>query len=145
LIEGEAKCLTGCVLIFVLGIVLLIGCRHQTPDDLPQLYSCQVKILCKNEPVADASVCITSPDTKWGAIGITGTDGNAIMKTNGIYAGVPAGTFKVSVTKYEVIDRGKDVPPEEKMLFDAAFATEETTPLECSIERKNNLLTFEVY
>jgi hypothetical protein len=131
------------VAIFVL--TLFSGCGANRPDDLPKLYPCKVKILFKNEPATDVSVSLVSQDSKWGAIGVTGNNGVAEMKTQGIYSGVPARQFKVLVSKYEVTFRGDEVPPDEKLLFNAVFVNTESTPLECTIENKNNELTFEVY
>jgi hypothetical protein len=99
----------------------------------------------KNELVTETSVSLINLDSKWDAIGVTGNNGVAEMKTQGIYSGVPEGRFKVLVSKYEITFRGDEVPPDEKMLFNTVFANAESTPLECTIEKKNNELTFEVY
>jgi hypothetical protein len=126
-------------------LTLFSGCSGNRPDDLPQLYPCKIKILFKNEPVAETSVSLVSSDSKWGALGVTGNSGVAEMKTQGVYPGVPAGQFKVLVSKYEITHRGDEIPPDEKMLFNSVFVNTESTPLECTIEKKNNELTFEVY
>ncbi|MDR3196596.1 MAG: hypothetical protein LBU34_01900 [Planctomycetaceae bacterium] len=126
-------------------MTLFSGCGGNRPDDLPQLYPCKIKILFKNEPQTGTSVSLVSQDNKWGAIGVTGNNGVAEMKTQGVYPGVPAGRFKVLVSRYEVTSRGDEIPPDEKMLFNTVFANIESTPLECTIEKKNNELTFEVY
>jgi hypothetical protein len=131
------------VIIFIL--TLFSGCGGNRPDDLPQRYPCKIKILFKNEPVTDASVSLVNSDSKWGAIGVTGNNGIAEMKTQGVYSGVPIGRFKVLVSKYEITSHGDKIPPDEKMLFNAVFVNVESTPLECTIEKKNNELTFEVY
>jgi hypothetical protein len=131
------------ITIFVL--TLFSGCSGNRPDDLPQLYPCKIKILFKNEPATETSVSLVSSDSKWGAIGVTANNGVAEMKTQGIYPGVPAGHFKVLVSKYEITHRGNEIPPDEEMLFNSVFVNTESTPLECTIEKKNNELTFEIY
>ncbi len=126
--------------------VPLLGCVDRLPDDLPKRYPCNIKIVAKDgTPVAEASVVATSPDSKWASIGLTGPDGIAVMKTNGTYLGVPAGTYKIVVTKYDVIDRGESVDPIEKPVFDQSFASEATTPLELTVETRTNAVTFEVW
>ena len=131
-------------LTIVLFSLFVIGCGSGKPSDLPKLYPCTVKIIDKTgAPVDNASVVATSPDSKWASIGLTDSTGVAVLKTNGIYPGVPLGTFKVIVTKYDVKEVNDE--PIETLLFDESFANESTTPLQLKAEAKSNDATFEVF
>jgi hypothetical protein len=130
--------------IAVLLAILVIGCNAKKPGDLPKLYPCTVKIVDKSgTPVEEASVIATRPESKWASIGLTDTEGIAIMKTNGIYPGVPVGTYKIIVTKYDV--KGTEYKAVETLIFDKSFSEESTTPLQLTMEAKGNDVTFTVF
>lgn len=134
-------------LVFVVATISFGGCNSRLPDDLPERYPCTVTILSKDgQPVKEACVMATNPESKWASIALTDEQGKAVLKTNGTYSGVPAGTYKIVVTKYDLIGRGEDVEPIEKLVFDQSFAAEDTTPLEMNVDaKKQNDVTFEVW
>ena len=131
-------------MIVLLLFPLLTGCGTDKPSDLPKLHPCTVKIVDKSGAAVDnVTVVAASPDSKWASIGLTGPDGVAEMKTNGIYPGVPAGTHKVVVAKYVVKEVNGE--PVETLLFDKSFADESTTPLQLPAKERANYVTFEVF
>ena len=142
-------------LFFLAATALLVfslaGCRTGLPDGLPKLYSCHVGIVDKaGAPIDNATVVAVLPGSKWAGIGLTDSDGIAVLKTNGIYPGVPAGTYKITVTKYDVkvLRTGPDgeaTEIAETLVLDKSFADEATTPLELTVEAKTNNATFEVF
>ena len=128
---------------------LILGCGVKKHSDLPKLYSCKIKIVDKSgAPVENVTVVATRPESKWAGIGLTDTTGIAILKTNGIYLGVPAGTYKIVATKYDVktIKRdGEVVNIIETAVLDKSFADESTTPLQLTVETKPNNETFTIF
>ena len=142
-------------LLFIVALLVVQapGCHSHKPAGMPKLYPCNIKIVDKSgEIVENASVTATNPDSKWASIGLTGPDGIAEMKTNGMYPGVPLGTYKVLVTKYDITVTVKSNNPEvsdtirETLVFDKSFSDESTTPLEMTIEaKKSNDVSFEVF
>jgi len=132
--------------------VLLLGCGPKTPAGLPKLYPCKVKIVDKSgAPVENVTVVATQAGSIWAGIGLTDADGIAMLKTNGIYPGVPVGTYKIATTKYDVvvIKSGREEVSDkitETLVFDKSFSNEGTTPLEMTVEaKKNNDVTFTVF
>ncbi|GAB6185475.1 hypothetical protein [Thermopirellula anaerolimosa] len=88
---------TACTL---LGLIAS-GCSRgpQKPSDLPDLVPVVAVVKFKGEPVSDAKVLFAPESGKYSAAGVTDAEGRAVMKTEGTYDGVPAGTFKVAVVK----------------------------------------------
>ena len=131
-------------LVAVLFSMLIVGCGTGKPADLPNLYPCKIKIVDKNGvPIDNASVVATQPDNIWASIGLTGPNGIALLKTNGVHPGIPIGTYKIVVTKYDMT--GTEEKPIETMIFDKSFADESTTPLQLTVEAKANNVTFTVF
>jgi len=94
---------------FSLGLLVLassVGCdRGPTkPDHIPALTPVVVTITHQGQPVADASVLLAPETGDFAAAGITDNQGRTSLKTDGLYEGVVAGTYKVSVTKREILD-----------------------------------------
>lgn len=125
------------------------GCGGQRrPSDLPKLYPCKVTVTYKGAPVEGASITFSPTLSKWAGNGLTGADGTAMLKTYGYQGGVPAGTYKVRIEKYDQIHvsgSGEEAVYDEKLIFDEKFSNDETTPFEFTVEAKNlNEATFEV-
>ena len=104
-----------CALMIVLGCSVLIlsaGCSGgpSKPDDMPALTPCTITVTHNGSPVEGASVLLSPKSGKFSAAGTTDASGKAVMKTNGMYDGVAAGEFLVTVTKLE--DTGYVAPPE---------------------------------
>ncbi len=87
--------------------------EESRPKDLPKLYSTRLILTQEGRPLADAVVAVVSADetSVWSGVGITNASGEAVLYTNGHYAGVPEGTFKVLVSKV-VSEHSQPVPSE---------------------------------
>lgn len=61
-------------------------------------------------PLAEAMITLVNVDTSttWACTARTDNSGKAVIKTNGMYDGAPAGTYKATVVKQE-IDRGSNL------------------------------------
>ena len=102
----------GAILLAACLIMASLGCNQgpQKPDDLPALTPCTITVTHNGSPVEGASVLLSPKSGKHSAAGTTDASGKAAMKTNGMYDGVAAGEFLVTVTKLE--DTGYVAPPE---------------------------------
>ncbi|MEW4564137.1 carboxypeptidase-like regulatory domain-containing protein [Bremerella sp. JC770] len=91
-----------CVVLTSLVVAILSGCGQgpQLPADLPPLTSCVVHVNYNNSPVSEATVTLVPTDGKWVGVGLTDAQGKATIKTQGRYAGIPQGSYTVTVTKY---------------------------------------------
>ncbi|MEN6495730.1 MAG: carboxypeptidase-like regulatory domain-containing protein [Thermoguttaceae bacterium] len=88
----------------VLTLSLLVsplGCHRgpTRPEDLPELTPCTLTIMYKGSPLSDATVTLVPKSGNWVGVGQTDSGGQAVIQTNGRYAGVPAGSYAVTVTK----------------------------------------------
>ena len=142
--------------LFVLLSVLIafslsgvIGCNQTPkPEGLPKLYSVTLKILQEGTPLAGAEVMFYPIDEmgKWTHGGRTDENGVAQIVTHGQYSGVPAGKFKVTVSKSLVVepeaDSNMSVPGVQNSLnkvfdlVDLVYKTKDSTPLEIEIQGK---------
>ena len=92
-----------------LGLIvafLCSGCGGQKlPADLPRLYPTTIVILQDGTPLAGAAITLINADpevTRYsGSSATTDASGRAVMFTEGMYQGLPAGTYKVTVLKLE--------------------------------------------
>jgi hypothetical protein len=53
----------------------------------------------KGSPLSDATVTLVPKSGNWVGVGQTDSGGQAVIQTIGRYAGVPAGSYAVTVTK----------------------------------------------
>ncbi|MDD3589010.1 MAG: hypothetical protein PHO46_01875 [Thermoguttaceae bacterium] len=104
----------------VLTVVMLTCCvsckEERKPDGMPDLYPCTVKLTQEGQPLEGAFILCQSDDAqliRWAVTGQTGADGVAKIFTMGKFAGAPAGTFAVVVTKEE--SEGGSAPSEDDM------------------------------
>ncbi|MDR2440334.1 MAG: hypothetical protein LBE12_13320 [Planctomycetaceae bacterium] len=96
-------------LLVIFTSAILIGCsRNELPPDLPKLFPCKVIIQQEGKPLVGANIFLSPENgSKWNAAGVTDDQGFAIPWTQGLYAGVAEGKYKVLISKQEIID-----PPE---------------------------------
>jgi len=137
----------------VCSIVLcLAGCGGEPrPDGFPTLYPVSLQFMQEGEPVAEAAVVLLPQDgSKWSSGGATDSDGIATFRTHGKFSGVPAGRYKVMVTKQEVVPRGAAAPDplgtyggpvDVYDLISPDFFQPDATPLEIEVVSGRN--TFE--
>jgi 5-hydroxyisourate hydrolase-like protein (transthyretin family) len=133
------------------------GCKDSSrPEDLPKLFPCVITITQEGKPLEEASVELVATDqnnTKYKSLSITDAEGKAVMSTYG-HEGVPAGKYKVAVTKilHDDLVYGTNSSGEREVVDYKAYKTVEprfseakTTPHELEItgKDKKNEVTFD--
>ena len=89
-----------CCSVFVLA---LSGCSERRPAGLPKLYPVTLQFTQGGEPCVEAAISlIPESDSPWGTGGITDADGKVTLYTHGKYLGIPAGNYKITVSKTEI-------------------------------------------
>jgi hypothetical protein len=124
--------------IFALFFVVcfLTGCSKNYPDGMPKLHPVQITVVGDGQPIANAGVTLMPMDqenSRWASGGQTGSNGVAILKTQGVYSGAATGKYKVCISKAET-DPTPPVGPDETPpptnsynLIDPKFGNMETT------------------
>ncbi|MCF0233647.1 MAG: hypothetical protein HUK22_01560 [Thermoguttaceae bacterium] len=159
----KKRLLTGVALGFAL--VCAVGCGPKTPDGMPRLEPTTLTVTQEGANVPDAMITLKALDAsnKWTSGGTTDASGVATLVTHGQYKGVPAGKYKVAVTK--IVGEGTPPPPspidaesarkyqeyidsgetyEEFYVIAQEYGTIETTPLEIEVVSGKNALTVDV-
>jgi hypothetical protein len=129
----------------LLVLILAAGCGEPKPAGLPRLTPVALTFTQDGVPCGEASVhLIPAGESPWAVGGSTSASGTVVFRTHGKYAGVPAGKYKITVTKNETEwkgeapkeNRGMYDPVPESIVYDAVdtkFADAETTPLELEV------------
>ena len=140
-----------------LAAVVAVGCGGlQKPGDMGDLGGCVVKVTQDGAPLEGAEVIFHAQDEankKYTPSGRTNEKGEAKIKTYG-FEGVPAGEYKVTVTKL-VIEEGELVVAEdgsesveggsEYQVVDEQFRNVDTTPLTTTVtDPMTEVPTFDV-
>jgi hypothetical protein len=140
----QLKCFLFLVL---LGCVFgFLGCADPKPDGLPNLQPVSLQFTQDGTPCEKASVNLSPQDgNRWAVGGSTDANGIVQLKTHGKYQGVPAGKYKIVVTKTERETVG---PPPNSVfeqqqeniydLIDPVYSNPEKTPLEIEIVAGKN-------
>ena len=104
------------VCVFLLMVSLLPGCGGSDVSEGPSLADVKGKVLFGNEPLASADLTFFPTGTTEGIGGTVRTDESGAFQ-GVIYArggeGLPAGTYKVAVSK-RVMPDGSPVPPNDE-------------------------------
>jgi hypothetical protein len=135
------------IIFYVLLFCAMIGCRKEKyPADLPRLHPCHITVQMKGSPLEGATVSLLPEQGKWGAAGITNTQGIAELRTRN-YHGVAEGHYKVTVSKIQSstssgTDEGTAIPPVS--LVNETFSNPEKTPLKYEIRQGKNSFDFTV-
>lgn len=153
------------LLFAALGLILsaaTLGCGPKLPDGMPKLNPTTLTVAQEGAPVADAMVQLKAVDAsnKWTSGGTTDANGVATIVTHGQYKGVPAGKYKVAVSK--IVGEGTPPPPspideesarvyqeyidsgatyEEFYVVGKDYSYVESTPLEVEVVAGKNALT----
>jgi hypothetical protein len=99
---------------WALGLLLIVGCSRRVDDEWtrmrPPVFSATGIVIYQGQPVADATVMLESqsPDEKARgkvAIGHTDSVGRFRARTYKEYEGAVAGPHRVSVTKFEYVEK----------------------------------------
>ncbi|MDR3232866.1 MAG: hypothetical protein LBT46_04245 [Planctomycetaceae bacterium] len=128
-------------------LLVTAGCGQKYPPGMPPLYPCQVTIVQEGKPVLNAKLVFHETEqgtATWAVSSLTNTGGVANMSTNGPYAGVPAGTYKITVEKIEEVQEAKGYYHVD--LVDVQYRTADTTPLQVEVtkRKKSNVFSFDV-
>ncbi|MDR1491455.1 MAG: hypothetical protein LBT05_01845 [Planctomycetaceae bacterium] len=93
-------------ILVVVTLATLIGCsRNKLPPDLPKLFPCKIIIQQESKPLAEANVFLAPENgSKWNAVGATDAQGLTTPWTQGLYAGVAEGKYKVVISKQELVN-----------------------------------------
>lgn len=127
-----------------LAVLLFVGCKAEPlPSWLPELHPVQVKVLQDAAPLPAAVVTLFSSDgvrdsAGLSAGGATGSDGIATIRTQGKYVGVPAGRYKICISRQIVdaspaasTDPGSEVPNSAPVeVVQRQFREARTSPFE---------------
>jgi hypothetical protein len=125
---------------FLVLCVTFAGCGGEPkPDGLPTLYQVSLTFTQDGEPCVDVNVPLIPLDgSPWGVGGKTNEKGVATFITHGKFSGVPAGKYRVEVSKYETeIDSKGD--PLLYTLIDPALP-----PIEIEITGKDKFEPFDL-
>ena len=142
---------------FLLISILLLsgaGCSEKVPAGFPKLFPCTLTIIQENKPLAGADVLLYSKDNscKWMVGGQTDESGNVVLHTHGKYAGVPKGSWVVTVIREvnsdpaaaQKMEQADDAAAPEigknKIIsvVDLKYKDRSTSPLEITIEGKTS-------
>ena len=87
--------------ITLLAVCVFAGCgKVPRPEGFPDLFPCEITITQEGQPLDEAVVrLVPEGNFRWGITGKTNASGVAKIFTHAQYAGAPAGTFKVCVSK----------------------------------------------
>lgn len=132
--------------------LLVPGCGQPLPPGMPALHLIELKFTQSGTPIEGAAVQLIpiDPTNKWVSGGGTDALGNAAPLTHGTYAGVPAGKYKICVTKTETEGKLGEVdmanPSKSSAstlktvsLIDEKYRLPQTTPLEIEVTGSNDL------
>ncbi|MDR0611864.1 MAG: Ig-like domain-containing protein [Planctomycetaceae bacterium] len=134
-----------------LCVSFLSGC-HQSlrPKGLPPLHPCTITVTQNGNPVADVSVQLVSKEESvWPVTGTTDTSGNAVLVTYGQFQGAPVGDYLVVLSKRLTepktpVNEYVSGVTEVYSLIDTQYTQPETSPLEMSVKKGRNTMSFEI-
>lgn len=87
-------------------MLVVVGCGsgNAVPDHLPPLTPLTIVVEYQGAPVEGATVLMSPESGQFAAAGTTDAEGKAVMRTDSQYDGVVADSFKVTVSKQEIIN-----------------------------------------
>jgi len=124
------------------GFAACFGCGQKLPPGMPPLNPCTITVNMEGKPVEKVMVRLVSADQlHWGCSGITDSSGKASLVTDGKYKGVPAGKYKVLLTRIDTeqreykgfIEESKLPPKKQTVIIDLKYEDEDETPYEVEI------------
>jgi len=139
---------------FLLVLVAIVGCNRQSqPDGMPPLRPVVLEFTQGGSPLAEASVSVLPEDTdkRWFAGGATDAAGKLKPMTQGRYAGLAEGKYKITVIKTEIDEStvqrtefGVSSTPVSYYLVDPKYADAAATPLVLDVDKNTKTATFEL-
>ena len=139
-------------LVLCAALTFVGGCSRPTPDGMPKLVPCTVRVTQEEEPLAGATVELLGDENfKWTVSGTTDAQGNAKIHTHGNYPGAPEGSYKVAVSK-QIVGKKSRQPNVRSYVpsggtayncVDPQYGKADTTPLTIDVKGKTSA-AFEV-
>lgn len=134
---------------------LILGCQGETrPAGMPELHPVTLTLTQAGTPLADATVRLVPQDASntWYSGGHTDERGVAVIQTDRKYAGVPAGSYKVTVSKLEMPAPAAadlsplDAPPGGSTydLVPSEYGHPDKTPLQITVATGSNQQEFDL-
>jgi hypothetical protein len=131
-------------IVILLAVLCFAGCAPSLPKGMPPIYPCTITLTQEGVPLVGASVALIPEDTTltFTFAGATTSSGSVEMYSHGKYRGIPAGKYKLIVTKntHEIQN--------EKIwtvsLVDVQYCNSDTSPLQVDIAKTKNQFTFEL-
>jgi hypothetical protein len=135
-------------LIFLFSVmfwVIFSGCRPkpQPPEGMPPLTPCTIEVSFGGEKLEKVSVMLRPKDgSRWGAGGLTDSDGRAVMKTAGPFEGVVPGEYTLSFEKKVAPKNPKDMTAPRFSLIPIKY-DHKRSDLTVSITENESVYSFE--
>ena len=158
-----------CILTLLsLAVVVTVGCGQKAPDGFPEVFPCTIKVVDGGTPIDGCAVTLSGAGAAYASGGATDTSGVAVMGTSqGSYhkQGVPAGDYKVVLSKAAVVSGGlteeqaRAMEPEERRAHMEKQATEQAkaksvvpdnlsdskkTPIQLNVKSGDNTLEIDL-
>jgi hypothetical protein len=88
-------------ILLLLFFCSFLGCSEKRPENMPMLYPVRLILVQEGKPLAGAMVLLKrhSETTKYSCGGMSDANGVVKIQTHGKYAGVPEGSYTVTVSK----------------------------------------------
>jgi hypothetical protein len=134
-------------------ILVCIGCSPTRPAGMPNLTPCKIIVTMEGKPVEAVTVKLFSDNLTWACTGRTNSSGVATLVTDMKYNGVPAGTYKILLTRIDVekreykgmFEEAKLPPKKQTVIIDLKYENQKETPFEIEIvDKKPASMTCEV-
>lgn len=138
----------------LLCFTLIVGCGGpKRPPGMPALVSCVLTIQYEDGSPVDKAIVSLAPEDaslqQWSISGTTDASGVVTIRTNGDFAGAPAGKYKVVVRKSEVAPTGEkdeygDPITASRSMVAEEFSNSGKTPLSLEVGTTSVKKTFDV-
>jgi hypothetical protein len=133
-------------------LLTIVGCSEKLPDGMPKLIKVSLTFKQEGKPLSGATVSLVSEDPaiKWTVGGSTNNNGVVILKTHGIYTGVPEGEYKICVKKFvmegelQTMANPGAPPPRDYNLVESQYGYPDDTPLAIEIKSGSKYEPFDV-
>ena len=123
------------------GLAVCFGCGQKLPPGMPRLNPCVITVNMDGKPVENVTVLLLSDEVRWGCTGITNSSGKASLVTDGKYKGIPAGNYKVLLSRIDTeqreykgfLEEAKLPPKKQTVVIDLKYEDVDETPFEIAI------------
>ena len=129
-------------IVLLAGFAASFGCGQKLPPGMPTLNPCMITVNMEGKPIENVTVRLVSENQiHWGCSGITNSSGKAALVTDGKYKGIPAGKYKVLLSRIDTehreykgfIEEAKLPPKKQTVVINLKYEDEDETPYEITI------------